>query len=198
MFALHRTIPLAALVFGKLIVPRLLSLGQHDGWRLIQLGAAGAVAQRLEAAGWALCFGHGPAGGFFVCPSILLKSIVEEGCDRERSNKRCTRAAAAACARTPRARECACVPAVLLVLREDAGAAEKGHYRVRHFAGVVAFPVVKRQRVDMATAVYDGVARARRAGARRALHPLGGGWAGARATTVAAPTLPVHAIRRPY
>ena len=79
MFALHRTIPLAALVFGKLIVPRLLSLGQHDGWRLIQLGAAGAVAQRLEAAGWALCFGHGPAGGFFVCPSILLKSIVEEG-----------------------------------------------------------------------------------------------------------------------
>ena len=33
----------------------------------------------------------------------------------------------------------------------------------------------------MATAVYDGVARARRAGARRALHPLGGGWAGARA-----------------
>ena len=144
MFALHRTIPLAALVFGKLIVPRLLSLGQHDGWRLIQLGAAGAVAQRLEAAGWALCFGHGPAGGFFVCPSILLKSIVEEGCDRERSNKHCTCAAAAACARAPRARECACVPAVLLVLREDAGAAEKGHYRVRHFAGVVAFPVVKR------------------------------------------------------
>ena len=138
------------------------------------------MAQRLEAAGWALCFGHGPAGGFFVCPSILLKSIVEEGCDRERSNKRCTCAAAAACARAPRARECACVPAVLLVLREDAGAAEKGHYRVRHFAGVVAFPVVKRQRVDMATAVYDGVARARRAGARRALQPLGDGWAGAR------------------
>ena len=100
---------LLPLVFGKLIVPRLLSLGQHDGWRLIQLRAAGAVAQRLEAAGWALCFGHGPAGGFFVCPSILLKSIVEEGCDRERSNKRCTCAAAAACARAQRARECACV-----------------------------------------------------------------------------------------
>ena len=31
----------------------------------------------------------------------------------------------------------------------------------------------------MATAVYDGVARARRAGARRALQPLGDGWAGA-------------------
>ena len=42
-------------------------------------------------------YGHGPVGSFFASGTILLKSIVEEGCDRERSNERCTRAAAAAC-----------------------------------------------------------------------------------------------------
>ena len=51
----------------------------------------------------------GSAGGVFVSGTILLKSIVDARCDGERSNKRCTRAAAAACARAPRARECACV-----------------------------------------------------------------------------------------
>ena len=42
--------------------------------------------------------------------TIILKSIVEEGCGRERSNERCIRAAAgaSACA-PPTARECAWV-----------------------------------------------------------------------------------------
>ena len=59
----------------------------------------------LEAARRAW-YGHGPAGNFFFASgTILLKSIVEEGCDRVRSNERRARAAAAAaCARAPRAR----------------------------------------------------------------------------------------------
>ena len=40
--------------------------------------------------------------------------------------------------------ECACVPACCWQFWEHAGAAEKGHSRVRHFPGVVTFPVAKR------------------------------------------------------
>ena len=51
----------------------------------------------------------------------------------------------------------------------------------------------------MTTVEHDGVVRARRAGARRALHPLGYGWASvcarARAAAVAARALPARAGR---
>ena len=110
--------------------------------------AQAAGAQRhgiVHEAAHGVWYGHGPAGSFFASGTILLKPIVEEGCDQERSNERCTRAAAAAaCARAPKARDCACVPAICWQVCEHAGAAEKGHSRVRHFPGLVAFPVVKR------------------------------------------------------
>jgi hypothetical protein len=92
------------------------------------------------------------AGGFFASGIILLLFIVEleKGCNRERSNE-CRSCAGRCCC-------CLCAPAenplsvhvslaLLLAATEAAGAAAKGHSRVRHFAGLVAFPVVKRRRV---------------------------------------------------
>ena len=54
-----------------------------------------------------------------------------------------------------RAREFACVPAFCWLLWEHAGAAQKGHYRVRHFAGVVTFPVMKRALVNSHVSVMS-------------------------------------------
>ena len=73
VLALPNSLPLAALVTGRLTVPRLLSLGQH-----YQLAADAAQAARAQLHGIVLeaarraWYGHGPAGSFFASGTILL------------------------------------------------------------------------------------------------------------------------------
>jgi hypothetical protein len=86
-------------------------------------------------------------GRRLVCVQYHPPQVHRRGtCDRARSNER--RAPVLLLllpyARVLRALERASVPAFCWQLWEHAGAAEKGHSRVRHFPGVVTFPVAKR------------------------------------------------------
>ena len=143
--ALPKSLPLAtALVSGRLIVLRQVFLHQHDAVRLTRsssseqwhggvLQAAGRAARAAVALSVAFRVRHHP-------PQVHRRGRVRP---RARSNeRRVLLLLRAASARAPNVRECACVPAFCWQLREHAGAAEKGHSRVRHFAGVVTFPVV--------------------------------------------------------
>ena len=72
----------------------------HDHVLFVSITLAAATQLQLERrhgivleAACRAWSGHGPAGSFFASGTILLKSIVEEGCDRERSNECRTHAA---------------------------------------------------------------------------------------------------------
>ena len=87
-------------------------------------------------------YGHGPAGSFFASGTILLLKSWKGAAESDR-----TSAASALLLLPVHAHpDPASVPVCVHFSGswEHAGAAEKGHSRVRHFYGVVTFPVVKR------------------------------------------------------
>ena len=87
-------------------------------------------------------YGHGPASSFFASGTILLLKSWKGAAESDRTS------AASALLLLPvhAHRDPASVPVCVHFSGswEHAGAAEKGHTRVRHFHGVMTFPVMKR------------------------------------------------------